>query len=357
MNTFELIVALSKNRISNQERDEIEKYFSQGADWDLLIGQLMFHKLLCRAYKHFTVQGWVDLLPSAIKQPSQKLFNLNVYKNDLKKIHFKNLITSLNNQNIRYCVIKGLPLEKDLFGESVREFNDTDILIHIRDLELADNILTGLGYKRGLYNSILNTIETHRHLDIYSIMNTHQTIPYHKLLDDPLFKVDTIDLQFELAVQKKHNYSIDIDSMLENRICVDIDKTDCYALNMFDNFIMLCTHLYGEAILIDEIKNYKDLQLTKFADVYEWIEKYYQFFDWEEKINYINAHGFLKPVLFCIYILSKLYVPSNAKNILDKFGDQNFDFLDEYRDELFNIKKWKISVMDRMFKVYKFDLI
>lgn len=357
MNTFDVIVALSKNNFNEHECHEIEMYLKKGAEWDLLIGQLMLHKLLCRAYNHFIVQNWGGFMPYSIKRPIQRHFELNSYKNKLGKKDFENLLVTLNREKIIYCIMKGLPLEKELFADSIREFNDTDLLVHIRDFELVDKILTQLGYKRGVYNTKLNKIESNRHMDIHHIMNTHQTVPYRKLTNDMFFKVDTIDLQFEFTLQKKFNYSIDIDLLLNDRVCIDIYEKDCYTLNTFDNFILLCTHLYGEAVLIQEIKKYKDMQLTKFADVYEWIEKYYQLFDWEEKIKSITARGLLRPVLYCVYILSNLYHSSGSKHIYEKMGKQDLRFVDEYKDECFNDKMWKLPVIDRIFRIDKLDML
>ena len=353
MNTYDVVVLLSKNTLDKQERKIIEEYLNSGAEWDILFGQLMFHKLLCRAYSHFFSYGWLNFVPSAIRRPFKKYFELNNYKNSIKKPYFTNLVESLNKENVRYCIIKGLPLENELFGDSVREFNDTDLLINFSDYTLVDRILRALGYKRGVYNTENNSVEVNRRLDIYNTLNTHQTLPYRKKINDQFFRIDVVDLQFEFTLQKKFNFKVDTNSILNNRISVDVDNQKYCTLNTFDNFLMLCTHLYGEAILIQEIAKYKDLQLTKFADIYEWIEKHYKHYDWNEKNSYIIACGLLQPVLYCVYIVSKLYNSDAAKDILVKFGNQDLSFIDEYRDELFNVKRWSVPVVDRIFRVDK----
>lgn len=357
MNTYEVITALSKNKLNSQECYEIEEYFKTNPTWDLLIGQLLFHRLSCRAYKHLMTQNWIIYLPPTLKRNLWNSFAFHTHKNALSRINFEKLILELNENNIRYCIIKGLALENDLFLDNVREYNDTDLLVHSRDYESTNDILINLGYKCGEYNPKTNTIKTDRNKEIFHIINTHQTLTYCKILDDPFFKVEGIDLQFELTLQKKHDYNIDIDYVLNNRISISINGISFYTLDAFNNFLMLCTHLYGEAILIQEIKNYKDLQIMKFADIYEWIEKYYEQFDWDDKIEYIKSNGFLKPVLYCTYIISNLYTSSKSEGIVKKIGKQNLDFLDEYRDESFNVKKWKISVMDRIFRTDKLNML
>jgi len=221
----------------------------------------------------------------------------------------------------------------------------------------VDKILSKLGYIRGIYNPDLNKVESDRYTDIFNLVNTHQSLPYIKIIDDPFLKVDIIDVQFELTLQKKLKYDIDIETLLNNRIYVDVEGRLCYTLNEFDNFLLLCTHLYTEAILIEEIKKYKDLQLNKFADIYEWILKYHDYFDWGERIAYIENHGFIKPVLYCLHILSTLYDSSDIATIYNKFGDKDLSFIDEYRDELFNVRKWNTSVMERIFRLDKVKML
>lgn len=357
MNIIDIMTELSKNRINPNKIDSIEMYFRNDIEWETLIGQLMFHKIVCRAYLHMNENGWLKFIPPTIRRYLRLLFDVNKYKNELKQNYFINLVDCLNSSNVPYCILKGLPIEKDLFNDSIREYNDTDILVHIDNLTIIDNLLKELNYEKGIYNPKLHRIEFNRHRDIYNTMNTHQTLPYSKLLDDYFFRTDTIDLQFEFTLQNKFNYNINTEQMIERRICYNIYNMPCYTLNPFDNFLLLCTHLYGEAILIEEIEKYKDLQLSKFADIYEWVEKYYKLFNWKERISYIESHGFLKPVLFCVFVISSLYGSSYANDLNSKFGKQDLSFLDEYRDGHFNIKHWNDPIMKRIFKINKMNMV
>jgi len=346
---LDLIVTLSKNRIEHNDKCEIEEYLKKGADWSLLMGQLIFHKLLCRTYSHITAQNWDEHIPSVIKQHMQRQFYLNEHKKSNIKIELMNLVKRLNNTNIQYCIIKGIPLEKDLFCDCVREINDIDVLIHQKDLDQANEILTSLGYKHGA-DFMQGKIETNKEKNVDCIANTRQAQSYRKTLNDPIYQVNTIDLQFELYLQEKLCYIFSMDSAIKKRICVDISGVNCYVLDSFDNFIFLCTHLYAEAILFRTIKKYKDLQISKFADIYEWLEKYYCLYDWEQKAKQIKSQRLLKPVLFCMYIISSVYGSMGAKNICEQFMDENLDFIDEYRDENFNIKRWKLPAVERIFR-------
>ena len=55
MDIHNILIALSKSKLTEDEVKRIEEYFKKNTDLDILIGQLMFHKLLCRAYKHFII--------------------------------------------------------------------------------------------------------------------------------------------------------------------------------------------------------------------------------------------------------------------------------------------------------------
>jgi len=359
MKTNNILVLLSKNRLNEKECDIINDYVNKEAEWDWLVGQLLFHKLHCRAYHHLNEHGWIKSIPPALMYPLKKLFELNKYREGLRNTYTKDLIVKLNNGKIRYCFIKGALLEMDLFYNSGRETNDTDVLIHSSDLKVIDNILTGLGYERGIYDSKTISVTADRKLDVFNIMNTHQTVPYCKLTGNTLIKTNMVDVQFNFTLQNKLGYSIDIDQVLDNRIPKNWNGETCYSLNIFDSFLLLCTHLYGEAVLIQEIRKGKDIQLIKFADIYEWIEKYFYFFNWNEKINDIISNGFIKPVLYCVYIVLNLYESKYAETIYSKFLIQghDIDFVDDYFDDTGNTRKWEVPVMERIFKPLFFSKI
>jgi len=357
MENRNVIIALSKNKLNNQDKYLIEKHIKENVQWDFFVGQLLLHKISCRAYKHLIEHDLICLVPPVIKRFLCENFELSRYKNAFKKEELKIIANTLNAKEVDYCIIKGLSIEEDLFSESIREMNDIDILISIQNFEKVHNILEDMGYKRGKYNPISNQILADRQSDLFFIMNTHQTSPYYKMLYKKLLKVSTVDLQFELVLQKKFKYDISTEVMLKNRISKNTDGQKYYMVNQFDNFLLMCTHLYGEAVLIDEIRNCKDLQLTKFSDIYEWLEKYYGIFNWMEKLDYIKEKGFLKPILYCLYIVAILYKSARAEEIYNKAGKQSIDFLDEYYDEMFEIKKWKLPIIERIFTVNKLGIM
>ncbi len=129
MNKYDIILELSKAKIGTNAQREIVESIRTTTEWEYIIGQLIFHKVLNRAYKHFMDMGVVSLIPPAIEQSMRVLYKANEIKRlDIQK-NINGVTCALNKQNIKYAIIKGITIEQDLFCGSVREYNDIDLLI------------------------------------------------------------------------------------------------------------------------------------------------------------------------------------------------------------------------------------
>ncbi len=214
-----------------------------------------------------------------------------------------------------------------------------------------------LDYKRGVYDPDNNVIYSDRREDIFYIANTHQTLPYRKLCAGSLFPVNTIDVQFDYTLNKKCGYKINIDNILSRTKIFCYNNLSFPVLDNYDNFVLLCTHLYGEAVLLGEIKKSKDLQINKIVDLFEWLEKYYYCYNWEAIVNDLKLNNLFKPVYYCMYLVANLYKSSKAQSIINIFEPCDVGFLDEYLDDSFKIKRWKEPLLKRVFKTYKDDIL
>ena len=357
MNKNEIILQLSKAKIDPTVQMEVIEKIKTYTEWEYLVGQLIFHKVLCRAYKHFLDMDAIEYIPPAIEQSMRVSYRANELKHLCIQENLYDVVCSLNQLNIQYAIIKGITIEQDLFCDSVREYNDIDLLISFNDLDVVNRLLISLGYQRGIYDPTNNLIYSDRREDIFYIANTHQTLPYRKLSDNKLFPVSTIDVQFDYTLNRQCGYNINISEVLSRTKMFCHNNLFFSALDNFDNFILMCTHLYGEAILLGEIKKSKDLQLNKIVDIYEWIERYYDCYDWEDKTNSIYLSNLIKPVYYCTYLIANLYKSNKAQNIMDLLKISDVGFLDEYRDDSFDIKKWKAPLLERVFKTYKDNIL
>lgn len=358
MTIHDVLIILSKSKLNDSDKQEIRRYFDNNdSQWCLLLGELLYHKIQARAWLNMSNCIPLKHIPKFVRNCLSEYYRLYEYKKNIYTNNFIQLLGELNDNQCCYCILKGLPIEKDLFENSARECDDIDILISYKDIKKFDSILKQLGYVRGFHDKKEDGITNDRQQALFFLLNTHQTLPYHKLESFPLYQFEIVDLQFEFTLKKKFNYIIDTEEMLNNRMRIDINGVSCNILSPFDNFLLLCTHLYGEAILISEIEKYKDLQIKKIADINEWINKYYYMFDWAKNTKFIKERGFTEAILFCTYLVANLYDSKNANQIIEYLSPYDMSFLDEYRDASFNKKTWKIPLLERVFRTDRINLL
>ena len=346
----DVVISLSKNKINDFEKESMRDFLNSTNDWFNFIGQIMFHKIQLRAWTHIKTEGITYLLPKFVRDSLSEHYDFYNDKRNKRLKCVQNIVKLLNESNCSYCIVKGDYLEKDLFDNTARECNDTDILIPPSELKKIDLVLQSDGYKRGYYDSKTNSIISDRTLDIYFKTNTHQTLPYRKIIEnEKAYNCQTIDIQFALTLQKQLNYDVDINKMLSRAKKESFFGIQYNVLDEFDNFVLLCTHLYGEAILFSEICKGKDLQLSKISDIYHWIEKYYCSFDWDVQVKKLSDMRVTIPVAYCLKLAEIVYDSQKAMSIIEKMKVQDWGFMDEYRDANFNIAKWDRPIMERMF--------
>lgn len=348
MDIKKVIILLSKDTLSSKEVSLLTNFLHSENNWGSFLELLSFHKLLSRAYYHFKANNLEDFLPRHILLILQNHYHLTDYRRSLTEDKACTVINEMNKSKIRYCIIKSFPLSNDLFSNSIRESSDIDILIRKEDIRLVDTLLQNCGFIQGVFNNDHN-IEKSRQKEIAFLMTTHQTLPYCLTTKCAVLPIVRIDLQYEFTLQKKLKYNIDYEVVFQKSKECTIKKNKIYVLDNFDNFLMLCTHLHGEAVIFSEICKGKDLQLSKIADIFQWLQKYAKNYCWDEKIKTIMEYNMQIPVAYSMYLVYIVYQMETAKNILDKLGIADYSFVDYYYNENNELTRWDKPVLERMF--------
>ena len=349
MNINDAIILLSKDSLFEKEIFDLNVILSCQNRWDDFLELLSFHKLLARSYLHIVQNNMYGVLPRYVYQILQNQYNLARYRYSMTINMICSMFDVINKSGISYCTIKGFTLMKDGFPHTIRESRDVDILIHKKDYHLIDEVLKSFGCVQGEYNFKTKEIKKSRYQEIAYLIDTHQVLPYCLLTGDPLFPFIKIDVQFEYNLQKRMNYSIDYDEVIERRIKNIDDEINAYILDPFDNFLMLCTHLYGEAVIFSEICKGKDLQLSKIADIFQWLQKYAKNYCWGTKVKTILEYNMQIPVAYSMYLVYIVYNIEIAKSILDKLHIVDYSFVDYYYNESNELTRWDKPVLERMF--------
>ena len=349
MDDKDAIVILSKDTLTKNELSSLDFFLSSKNKWSDFLELLSFHKLLSRVYSHITQNNFNFALPRHVYQILQNQYTLTQYRSSMTNNKTCPIFEEMNESGISYCIIKGYTLMKDVFPHTIREFRDVDVLIHKNEYHLVDEVLQSFGCSQGEYNFKDKKIQKSRCQEIAYLIDTHQVLPYCLLTGDPLFPVIRIDVQFEYNLQKRMNYSIDYDEVIERRIKKTDDEINVFVLDPFDDFLMLCTHLHGEAVIFSEICKGKDLQLSKIADIFQWLQKYAKDYCWDSKVETIMKYNMQIPVAYSMYLVYVVYKIEVSKSILDKLGIVDYSFVDYYYNEHNELTRWDKPVLERMF--------
>lgn len=207
-----------------------------------------------------------------------------------KDIYYALKILSINNTNessfyqngvkylsdvliqckIPYAFIKGSFLIPTLYQPGQRTSNDIDILVNERNIGELQDILKANGFRQGRFNDNLKFFPADRSQILLSRMNYGETVPWVKLIDGKLVKVD---INFSVDYKPNGSNAI-VNKLLEHCTTVTVDDYELRTLAPVEFFIHLCCHLYKEATTYDWVRRRKDLMLYKFSDINVFLHEY-----------------------------------------------------------------------------------
>lgn len=323
MNTEErLMIILSKKYIGEEEQRELDSLicqFDQKAFFSEIIlnkvGGLVLHNLkklrrsycLCSAYRQIIKYWYVSV---RMKQ--------KVYEKEIVQI-----IYLFEKNNIRYAILKGLHMVKQVYEEApfVRDYNDIDILVERKSLDSVAILLNSLGFRQGSYMEKSRTIrEFSREEKIKMCLFTHQVMGYTKVTrtGENCFIIN-MDINFSIFEGGLKKDRISTEALLEKREKYFLTpEVTYYSLNNQDTIVQLIYHIYKDINFQDKKNDLSDRALIKFVDLYEFIRMVLQNKKEIEKLTkYIFDNALVEETITVITILNELYNSEILKEILD----------------------------------------
>lgn len=136
---------------SKTTKNSINIQYYKELNWDHFIELVIHHRVYPTIYKTIKNSG-EDIIPQYVVRKLANLFQ----KNTFKMLHLSAEMYQLNDlftqDEIRTIFLKGPVLAREVYGDiSLRTCGDLDILIPIKELEKADNILTNQGFIKDDY--------------------------------------------------------------------------------------------------------------------------------------------------------------------------------------------------------------
>lgn len=173
---LQLIINILRNEIrnSNYHFDKFTNSLSHHEiNWDNFLQLIIRHRIIPQAYDHLKDKDYTPknvLIKISNLYQNIRMQNLSMLGETLK------ITRELQNNDIKYIIIKGLPLGQIAYGDYFkRQAKDIDLLIDPKDLEKAQNIIVNLGF-----TTKYPTYELQGFKRTYYLSHQHEIVLFNK---------------------------------------------------------------------------------------------------------------------------------------------------------------------------------
>lgn len=278
---FELFLLLANGELELQQAERLSsKIFLEFCRFHRIVPEV--YQLLTCLPEKYTVQA-----KKALEQ-LKYFYYQNVHTSVRMRNSLLELANNFNGQHIRWLAFKGTVLSQLLYGNDYsRQFKDIDIFVNKDQVDAAEEILLGLGYKK--IGPVLNLSALQQKL--YRHLNKDYSY-YH-----PLTKVN-IELHWNLSIVLPEKNPL----VTAEKQKVTIDGVEIPTLSQAQLFIYLCIHGGFSFWAL----------LHWLLDVRAFILKYGDTLDWENVLKMATELGVDRCVGQAFYLLNcffKMAIP------------------------------------------------
>ncbi len=257
-------------------------------------------------------------------------------------------VSDLFDENgIRHAFLKGSVLNSIIYEPGERISNDTDILVHVEDLENAIHLLKDAGYIQGdLINGKI--IPATKKEILFARLNTYEVIPLIKPVDERYLPFHVVDVNFRLGNDATLEESVEL---LWSTVLLKEKGFKIRTLPIEEFIIFLCIHHYREATMVMKIAYGDDLTLYKFMDVHYLLSSKGKDINWDKLREKVVKMDRQKDVYYTLFYTEKLYPGTISEEHLDLFKPEDVSFLNEYKgkDNSDEVYTWKLDFEHRVF--------
>ncbi|MGI6686524.1 MAG: nucleotidyltransferase family protein [Bacillota bacterium] len=191
-----------------QSREKVEFFLSRPVDWDLFLKMTWHHRVFPMVYKTLS-----NLKIQSISPHVMHFLKLKYEENTIRSIGLTGemirILRIFQEKGISTLVLKGAPLAQKIYGDvSLRMSKDIDLLVPLKDLEKAENILREEGYEQRTRGISFTPRQTKVYLNKY-----HHNLYLHQERGTCLelhWKMHQIDLRFSTFSRDKDLGTVEI---------------------------------------------------------------------------------------------------------------------------------------------------
>lgn len=294
---YNLTKALFEEKIDGDTREKVIEEICSCDIVSELLPYLFHHRLICLFYSLIISNDFITILTKESWRLITKYIVYEQLKSEEYFYEIKILCNKLNENQIKYALVKGIHLESFLYekqdGLIRRCFNDIDILVEKKDIRFINSILEIRGYIKGEYSPELNEIiEYSREEAVKFLMTSHQSAPFIKNSGiGSRCKGDSlnIDINFSIFDGGNKEDPISTRELLEHVVeRKTIYGNTYYSLKLEHDLLQLVYHLYKDTKYEIKRINNEQLLLYSLIDIYRFINSYGDYIDWDYFCNIVK---------------------------------------------------------------------
>lgn len=344
-NHEQAVLLCSRRDFDEEIKEYVQELFrTPGFNWYEFLGISMVNRVNGVVYKSIKdMEG----IPIYVKYFMEIAY---LEQKERTKIHRDEIakVSELFEENgIRHAFLKGSVLNSIIYEPGERISNDTDILVHVEDLENAIYLLKEAGYIQGDVVDGKIIPATKKEI-LFARLNTYEVVPLIKSVEGRYLPFHVVDVNFRLGNDATLEESVEL---LGSTVLLEEKGFKIRTLPIEEFIIFLCIHHYREATMVIKIAYGDDLTLYKFMDVHYLLSSKGKDINWDklrEKVVKMNRQ---KDVYYTLFYTEKLYPGTISEEHLNLFKPGDVSFLNEYKgkDNSDEVYTWKLDFENRVF--------
>ncbi len=333
----ELLIRLARLSQAPENDRVIEELITESRDWNYLIILAAKHKVLQLVWENLLRK---DFLQLAVRQGGltklwtvylSQLSIMNRERNRLYVTNIEQLSHVFRERGLRLVVLKGAALIGDLYTYTNRMLHDVDILGSREDLQDIKACFFEQGYQYGVYDSANESIKPlDTKIERFWIFQNHTLPSFYRLCEEPF--VSSYKIQVGFNFFDNHDaYSFASESVLEYAR-PKVGRAQVLVPSHEHMLINLCCHIYREGISLNYADSNDNFQLTKFCDLYAYLQRYGDQIDRQLLLRFIEEADIGKPYYYALYYTNQVYHDPLLESWIELINFEDTSFLYELRD-------------------------
>lgn len=196
----QLVLLSSRYLLSEDERKYIDMLIKRyDMNWSEFLGIALINRVNGVVYNN--IKEYNDI-PKYVKYFLEVAYREQKERTVIHQTEILRISEEFEKEKMNYSLLKGAVLNTVFYKPGDRISNDTDILVDVKDIDKAVNLLEKLGYIQGeVINGELKPA-TKKEI-LFARLNTYEIVPLNKPIESRYMSFHEVDINFRLGNDDK----------------------------------------------------------------------------------------------------------------------------------------------------------